>query len=220
MGALVLLAGNLLPLLPLLLTLSARVNALSRTRLQVASPKCTARLPRSTVVLARMEGSSSTCARMCVYIYVCACMRILVHTHGVHSTSLWHAAPAPTPAAATACYQWPPPAPTRHLHRQGPLACSFDRCLSTLLHSVFCAMRGPSVSMLFSVSSRMYALLSTKPVCGGGSRSGAGLGPWVRAVRAALWHTPQHELLHAEQPTEPSAVAAAAAAASHGRQRD
>mmetsp|Transcript_8758 Transcript_8758/g.18685 ORF Transcript_8758/g.18685 Transcript_8758/m.18685 type:complete len:249 (+) Transcript_8758:775-1521(+) len=42
------------------MSLSALVNALSSTRLQVASPRYLATLPNSTVVLARMEGSSST----------------------------------------------------------------------------------------------------------------------------------------------------------------
>mmetsp|Transcript_19663 Transcript_19663/g.50330 ORF Transcript_19663/g.50330 Transcript_19663/m.50330 type:complete len:286 (+) Transcript_19663:623-1480(+) len=41
---------------------SARVKALSRTRLQAASPRCLAMLPSRTVVLARMPGFSSTCS--------------------------------------------------------------------------------------------------------------------------------------------------------------
>lgn len=46
-----------------------------------------------------------------------------------------------------------------------PHTCSFDRCLSTLLVRVLWLSLGASDSMDLSVSSRMYAFWSLKPVC-------------------------------------------------------
>jgi hypothetical protein len=59
-------------------SLIARVKALSRTFLQVASLRWGASVPSRTVVFARIEGSSSTCSRVEWAARACmpACVRV------------------------------------------------------------------------------------------------------------------------------------------------
>ena len=66
---------------------STRLEGGGCTFLQVASDSCPARLPSSTVVLARIDGSSSTCSVHAAQEQHPAAIR-----HSLITASYWHGA--------------------------------------------------------------------------------------------------------------------------------